>query len=216
MNLYSMCGHCAIGGAGTARPPQAPTHPAQPHVVAWLLTTNSHFVLFPSTAGQEPLHSAMDAAEFKVRGQEMVEYICSYLEDVGSRRVTSTVEPGYLRPLLPKEAPQEPEDWDQILADVDSKIMPGVRLPSPPSLLTFDTPSTDSRGKYPQQSRSFHSRADVSAGASLPGCRSHTGNTRGSTRTSRPGTRTPPSWATCCRTPSAASASPGCVTLIPF
>ncbi|XP_034248097.1 aromatic-L-amino-acid decarboxylase-like [Thrips palmi] len=68
----------------------------------------------------------MDAAEFKVRGQEMVEYICNYLEDVGSRRVTSTVEPGYLRPLLPKEAPQEPEDWDQILADVDSKIMPGI------------------------------------------------------------------------------------------
>ena len=68
----------------------------------------------------------MDSSEFRVRGQEMVDYICNYLEGVGSRRVTSTVEPGYLRPLLPDQAPQDPEDWDHILADVDSKIMPGV------------------------------------------------------------------------------------------
>ncbi|XP_026281910.1 aromatic-L-amino-acid decarboxylase-like [Frankliniella occidentalis] len=68
----------------------------------------------------------MDAAEFRVRGQEMVEYICSYMEGVGKRRVTSDVEPGYLRPLLPAEAPQQPDSWDQIFADVESKIMPGI------------------------------------------------------------------------------------------
>lgn len=56
----------------------------------------------------------------------MVDYICEYLDNLGSKRVTPYVEPGYLRELLPKEAPQEPEEWDNIMADVDSKIMPGV------------------------------------------------------------------------------------------
>lgn len=68
----------------------------------------------------------MDVEEFRSRGKEMVDYICDYLENIGSKRVTPNVEPGYLRELLPKEAPEEPEEWDEIMKDVDSKIMPGV------------------------------------------------------------------------------------------
>ncbi|KAL7737718.1 hypothetical protein ACLKA6_006111 [Drosophila palustris] len=68
----------------------------------------------------------MDSTEFRKRGMEMVEYICNYLETLGERRVTPSVEPGYLRHLLPSEAPHEPEDWDQIMLDVEDKIMPGV------------------------------------------------------------------------------------------
>lgn len=37
-----------------------------------------------------------------------------------------TVEPGYLRPLIPDEAPESPEDYDDILRDVERVIMPGV------------------------------------------------------------------------------------------
>lgn len=43
----------------------------------------------------------MDSTEFRKRGMEMVEYICNYLETLGERRVTPSVEPGYLRHLLP-------------------------------------------------------------------------------------------------------------------
>ncbi|KAK7794687.1 hypothetical protein R5R35_008018 [Gryllus longicercus] len=68
----------------------------------------------------------MDSAEFRVKGKEMVDYICDYLDGLGSRRVTPNVEPGYLRRLLPGEAPQQPEEWDSIMRDVDDKIMPGV------------------------------------------------------------------------------------------
>lgn len=68
----------------------------------------------------------MDSKEFRVRGTEMVEYICQYLETLGERRVTPSVEPGYLRHLLPEEAPMQPEDWSDIMKDVESKIMPGV------------------------------------------------------------------------------------------
>lgn len=70
----------------------------------------------------------MDVSEFRNRGKEMVEYICQYMDTLDSRRVTPSVEPGYLRGLLPTEAPEEPEDWDSIMADVENKIMPGVSL----------------------------------------------------------------------------------------
>lgn len=68
----------------------------------------------------------MDCDEFRYRGKEMIEYICNYLENIEDRRVTPSIEPGYLRKLLPKEAPEDPEDWDRIMADVETKIMPGV------------------------------------------------------------------------------------------
>ncbi|XP_066997953.1 aromatic-L-amino-acid decarboxylase [Anabrus simplex] len=68
----------------------------------------------------------MDTEEFRVKGKEMVDYICNYMDSLGSQRVTPKVEPGYLRKLLPGEAPQQPEDWDTIMKDVDNKIMPGV------------------------------------------------------------------------------------------
>lgn len=68
----------------------------------------------------------MDSQEFRQRGGEMVEYISRYMETLGERKVTPSVEPGYLRPLLPDEAPFEPEKWEDIMSDVETKIMPGV------------------------------------------------------------------------------------------
>ena len=56
----------------------------------------------------------------------MVEYICEFMSNIHSRRVTPDVGPGYLKPLLPSDPPQEPESWDDIMRDVESKIMPGV------------------------------------------------------------------------------------------
>jgi glutamate/tyrosine decarboxylase-like PLP-dependent enzyme len=56
----------------------------------------------------------------------MIDYICNYNENLHTRRVTPNIEPGYLRRLLPEDAPHNPEDWDSIMADVETKIMPGV------------------------------------------------------------------------------------------
>lgn len=68
----------------------------------------------------------MDVEEFRVRGKEMVDYICTYMNTLNSRRVVPSVEPGYLRAALPTEAPQYPEAWDDVMNDVEKKIMPGV------------------------------------------------------------------------------------------
>jgi Pyridoxal-dependent decarboxylase conserved domain len=68
----------------------------------------------------------MDSEEFRQRGREMVDYIVEYMETLGERRVTPSVEPGYLREMIPKNAPKEGEKWEEIMSDVESKIMPGV------------------------------------------------------------------------------------------
>jgi len=60
-------------------------------------------------------------------GKEMVDYIADYLEHIRERRVYPAVAPGYLRQLIPDSAPLEPETWDDIIADVERVVMPGVR-----------------------------------------------------------------------------------------
>jgi aromatic-L-amino-acid decarboxylase len=43
-----------------------------------------------------------------------------------NRRVTPEVEPGYLRQMLPKYAPEKSEKWEDIMEDVEQAIMPGI------------------------------------------------------------------------------------------
>ena len=42
------------------------------------------------------------------------------------RQVLPQVQPGYLKELLPSQAPLHAEDWDKVMEDVDKIIMPGV------------------------------------------------------------------------------------------
>lgn len=68
----------------------------------------------------------MDSEQFKDFAKEMVDYVAGYLENIRDRRVLPTVEPGYLRPLLPDAAPLQPDNWEDVMADVERVIMPGV------------------------------------------------------------------------------------------
>jgi len=56
----------------------------------------------------------------------MVDFIAEYQAGVAARPVRSTVSPGYLRPLLPEEAPEQGQGLEEILADVEQHIMPGM------------------------------------------------------------------------------------------
>nr|XP_027809174.1 aromatic-L-amino-acid decarboxylase isoform X5 [Marmota flaviventris] len=67
----------------------------------------------------------MNVSEFRRRGKEMVDYVADYLEGIEGRPVYPNVEPGYLRPLIPTEAPQEPEAFEDVINDIEKIIMPG-------------------------------------------------------------------------------------------
>nr|XP_023669628.1 histidine decarboxylase [Paramormyrops kingsleyae] len=68
----------------------------------------------------------MQAAEYNRRGKELIDYITEYLTQIRLRRVSPDVQPGYMRSLLPENAPIEPENWEEIFHDIEKIIMPGV------------------------------------------------------------------------------------------
>uniref|UniRef100_A0A8C8CV91 Aromatic-L-amino-acid decarboxylase n=2 Tax=Oncorhynchus TaxID=8016 RepID=A0A8C8CV91_ONCTS len=72
----------------------------------------------------------MDAAEFRRRGKEMVDLIADYLENIEQRPVYPDVEPGYLRSLIPEEAPEEPDTYEDVVKDIERVIMPGAASPA--------------------------------------------------------------------------------------
>jgi aromatic-L-amino-acid decarboxylase len=89
------------------------------------------------------MNIGMSHEEFRRHGKEMIDYIADYLTNIrlenyillchfyinsnhSERRVTPEVEPGYLRPMLPRNAPEKGEPWDDIMKDVERSIMPGI------------------------------------------------------------------------------------------
>ncbi|KAJ1859555.1 hypothetical protein GGH12_001055 [Coemansia sp. RSA 1822] len=68
----------------------------------------------------------MDVTEFKKRGKEMIDFIAKYYENVDNMPPMSSVQPGYLYSLVPHEAPEEPESFESIQRDIETKIMPGI------------------------------------------------------------------------------------------
>ncbi|CAL8085830.1 unnamed protein product [Calicophoron daubneyi] len=70
--------------------------------------------------------SVLDHDWFREHGSEMVRYVADYLEDIGKRRVFPQIAPGYLAPLIPEHAPEEPEPWSDILKDIERVVMPGI------------------------------------------------------------------------------------------
>ena len=50
------------------------------------------------------------------------------MKNIRDRRVFPDVQPGYIRGLIPAEAPEEGEKWNEIFSDVERVIMPGVKF----------------------------------------------------------------------------------------
>ncbi|KAH3887330.1 aromatic-L-amino-acid decarboxylase-like [Dreissena polymorpha] len=68
----------------------------------------------------------MDVNEFRKYGREMVDYIADYIENIRERTVVHGVQPGYMKELLPDEAPQKGENFSDIMKDIEKIIMPGI------------------------------------------------------------------------------------------
>ncbi len=68
----------------------------------------------------------MDPEEFRQRGHEMVDWVADYLANVADYPVNSTVEPGTIRNSLPNTAPEQSEPFEDVVADLNEIIMPGI------------------------------------------------------------------------------------------
>ncbi|XP_014230308.1 aromatic-L-amino-acid decarboxylase-like [Trichogramma pretiosum] len=68
----------------------------------------------------------MESQDFRDFGKFMIDYVADYNESLREREVLPNVQPGYLLNLLPKQAPEVPESWKDLVADIENKIMPGI------------------------------------------------------------------------------------------
>ncbi|XP_051158829.1 aromatic-L-amino-acid decarboxylase-like [Leptopilina boulardi] len=68
----------------------------------------------------------MDSEGFRDFSRAVIDYIINYNETLRDRNVLPCVKPGYLSRLVPTEAPNEPESWQDVLKDIERVIMPGV------------------------------------------------------------------------------------------
>ncbi|MEX0705913.1 MAG: pyridoxal-dependent decarboxylase, partial [Nitriliruptoraceae bacterium] len=68
----------------------------------------------------------MDPDAFRAHGHRVVEWIADYLEGVGDLPVLAQVRPGQVRDALPAAAPDTAEPFDDIMADLDRVVLPGI------------------------------------------------------------------------------------------
>lgn len=68
----------------------------------------------------------MDAEEFRRNAHRLVDWIADYRARVAELPVMSRVEPGAVRAQLPPAPPERPEPLDDVLADVDRIVVPGL------------------------------------------------------------------------------------------
>eukprot|EP00752_Nemacystus_decipiens_P001994 g1917.t1 len=80
-----------------------------------------------ATEGWEGEADVSDWEPFRLLGRSMIDYIVDYYQGVESLPVRTRVEPGYLKKRLTRrEFPTSGERWGDIMADVESHIMPGM------------------------------------------------------------------------------------------
>jgi aromatic-L-amino-acid decarboxylase len=65
------------------------------------------------------------------------DWVASYLEGMGERRVVADVQPGQIRAQLPQSPPDRPEPFAAVLRDLDELILPGLTLWNHPRFFAF-------------------------------------------------------------------------------
>jgi len=68
----------------------------------------------------------MTPEEFRRHGHALIDWIADYQSHVDKYPVLSPVAPGWVRSQLPDAAPEQPEPFADIVADLDRVVMPGI------------------------------------------------------------------------------------------
>jgi aromatic-L-amino-acid decarboxylase len=79
----------------------------------------------------------MTPDEFRRQGHALIDWIAAYVEGVEQYPVASSVAPGDVRAQLPASPPSGPEPFEEVLADVDGVIVPGLTHWQHPSFFAY-------------------------------------------------------------------------------
>jgi len=79
----------------------------------------------------------MSPDEFRKEGKQIIDWIADYYETVEKYPVLSQVQPGSIKDQLPISPPENSESISQIMADVNSVIMPGITHWQSPNFFAY-------------------------------------------------------------------------------
>ena len=79
----------------------------------------------------------MSAEEFRTWGYRAIDWLVDYMASVEDRPVLSQSGPGDLRDRLPPSAPEQGEDMQALLEDLDEHILPGITHWQSPSFFAY-------------------------------------------------------------------------------
>lgn len=79
----------------------------------------------------------MTPDEFRKYGRAVVDWIADYQERVESLPVAAQTAPGEIRASLPPAPPETGESFDEMLKDVEEKILPGITHWQSPNFFAF-------------------------------------------------------------------------------
>ena len=68
----------------------------------------------------------MTPDEFREYGHQLIDWLADYRSTLADRPVMATTQPGDIRSQLPVHPPQQPEDFREVLADLDRIVLPGL------------------------------------------------------------------------------------------
>ena len=80
----------------------------------------------------------MDSEQFRSAAKQLTDYIADYIEGLRNRSVLPDVQPGYIDHLVPPEAPEEGEPWENLFNDIENVIMRGVCMEVHAIILVID------------------------------------------------------------------------------
>src|ERR1041385_5222500 len=94
----------------------------------------------PSISGDMP------AEEFRQYGHQLIDWIADFFANIGELPAFPDIQPGDIISKLPKAPPSKGEAMDEILADVDRVIMPGMTHWNHPRFFAYFTTSGSGPG----------------------------------------------------------------------
>src|SRR6266496_1665275 len=88
----------------------------------------------------------MDAQEFREVGHRMVDLLSEYLEHIEERPLFAVVEPDKLNNLFAEPLPQNPSSSDEVLQQIQEKLLPYCTHVGHPGYFGLITPSPNLMG----------------------------------------------------------------------
>lgn len=90
----------------------------------------------------------MDPSEFRDTGYQFIDWINNYLTNLESYPVLPKIQPGEIKQSLPSSPPENSENFDKIIADLNNVIMPGVTHWNHPKFMAYFNSTSSSAGIF--------------------------------------------------------------------